>query len=227
MSTVLWWLLPYIGVNRPEAHPEPTLLPTPSLWVVPEPRLWMPCFMRSTCTGCLLHMVMYISVLFPEVILPLPSEVQGQISSAHKEGEETAYQFDSFSSSLPVHPFLSLKSPKSSPVGSWALCPAKLQIWPSHGSRLRGACSQCLLKDAVTMESWLSYKYEMNMCQQFKSLINERMSKMLKLVQKSLLCKDLYFLLTKNSFTLLSREELFALSVFTIYVVSLKHGKIA
>ena len=38
-------------------HPEspPTSLPTPSLWVVPEYWLWMPCFMHGTCTGHLVY----------------------------------------------------------------------------------------------------------------------------------------------------------------------------
>ena len=29
----------------------PTSLPTPSLWVITEHRLWVPCFMYRTCTG--------------------------------------------------------------------------------------------------------------------------------------------------------------------------------
>ena len=53
---------------------------------------------------------------------------------------------------------------------SWALGSVPclgFQIRPWHGPCLRGAYNQWLLEDAVTMESWLSYKYEMNMCQWF------------------------------------------------------------
>ena len=32
-------------------NPPPTSSPDPSLWVVPEPQLWVPCFMHQTCTG--------------------------------------------------------------------------------------------------------------------------------------------------------------------------------
>ena len=31
--------------------PPATSLPTPSLWVVPEHQLWVPCFKHRTCTG--------------------------------------------------------------------------------------------------------------------------------------------------------------------------------
>ena len=42
-------------------HPKPSL-PTPSLWVVPEHRFWVPCFTHWTCTNWafVLHMVMCV-----------------------------------------------------------------------------------------------------------------------------------------------------------------------
>ena len=62
----------------------------------------------------------------------------------------------------------------------------------------------------------------------YKSLINERASKMLKLVQKRVFFVKTYIFFWTKIHLHYYREELFALlSVFTIYVVSLKHGKIA
>ena len=61
----------------------------------------------------------------------------------------------------------------------------------------------------------------------FKALINERTSKMLKLVQKRVCFVKTYIFFWTKIYFHYYREELFALSVFTIYVVSLKHGKIA
>ena len=57
--TILWWVLPYIDMNQPWVHVSPTSWtpsclpshPIPSLWVVPEHQLWVPCFMHWTCTG--------------------------------------------------------------------------------------------------------------------------------------------------------------------------------
>ena len=49
---------PYIDMNQPQVymcppmlHPPATSLLAPSLWVVPEHQLWVPCFMHGTCTG--------------------------------------------------------------------------------------------------------------------------------------------------------------------------------
>ena len=50
--TILWWVLPHIYMNQ---NPLTTSLPTLSLWVVPEHRLWVPCFMHGTCTGHLFY----------------------------------------------------------------------------------------------------------------------------------------------------------------------------
>ena len=56
--TILQWFLPYINMSQPWVHtcppilnPPPTSLPTPTLWVVPENQLWVPCLMHGTCTG--------------------------------------------------------------------------------------------------------------------------------------------------------------------------------
>ena len=59
--TMLWWFLPHFDMNQLQMHvsphPEPPsyLLPHPSLWVVPEHRLWVPCFMHRTCIGHLFY----------------------------------------------------------------------------------------------------------------------------------------------------------------------------
>ena len=39
----------------PHPEPPPISLPTPSLWVVPEHRLWVPCLRHQTCPGHLFH----------------------------------------------------------------------------------------------------------------------------------------------------------------------------
>ena len=51
--TILWCFFPYINMDHPWVHiclppfwPPPTTLPTPSLWVVPEHQLWVPCFIE-------------------------------------------------------------------------------------------------------------------------------------------------------------------------------------
>ena len=43
----------------PCPEPPPTFLPTPSLWVVPEHWLWVPCFMHWICTGHLFYIWLY------------------------------------------------------------------------------------------------------------------------------------------------------------------------
>ena len=70
MVFAIHWRESAMGVMcAPILSPPPTSLPT--LWVVPEHELWVPCFMDRTCTGHLvLHMV---SMLFPQIIPPSPS----------------------------------------------------------------------------------------------------------------------------------------------------------
>ena len=60
--TISWWVLPYMNMNRPYVYVSPltlnvppTSLPTLSLWVVPENRLWVPCFLHQTHTGQLFY----------------------------------------------------------------------------------------------------------------------------------------------------------------------------
>ena len=43
----------------PYPEPPPTFLLTPSLWVVPEHQLWVPCFMHRTCSGHLFYIWWY------------------------------------------------------------------------------------------------------------------------------------------------------------------------
>lgn len=113
LLTTLWWQGPphqqksAMGTHAPR-HPDP---PPTSLSTHPSGLSWSTCFgcpascIRLSLVICFTYGNVHISVLFSQVIPPLPSEVQGQISSAHKEGEETAYRFDSFSPSLSAHPF--------------------------------------------------------------------------------------------------------------------------
>ena len=62
LITILWWFLSYIDMNQPWVYMYPTILNplpnsllTPSLWVVPEHQLWVPCFMHRICTGHLFY----------------------------------------------------------------------------------------------------------------------------------------------------------------------------
>ena len=97
-------------MNQPQVymcppHPEsPSYLPPPRI-PLGCPRVPAASCIKLAMAICFTYGNVHISVLFSQVIPPLPSEVQGQISSAHKEGEETAYRFDSFSPSLSAHPF--------------------------------------------------------------------------------------------------------------------------
>ena len=54
--TLTWISHGYTCVHLPTIlKPSPTSLPTISLCVVPEPWLWMSCFMHRTCTGHLFY----------------------------------------------------------------------------------------------------------------------------------------------------------------------------
>ena len=57
-STTMWWFFPYFGVSQPRVYMCPpilsspsTHLTTPSLWVVPKHRLWVPCLTHLHWTG--------------------------------------------------------------------------------------------------------------------------------------------------------------------------------
>ena len=60
-------------------HPEtpPTSLPIPSLWLVPEHWLWVPCFMHGTCI-CFTYGNVHVSVLFSQIIPPSPSPTESK-----------------------------------------------------------------------------------------------------------------------------------------------------
>ena len=59
--------------------PPPTSPPTPSLWVVPEHWLWVPCFMRRTCPGHLYYIGnAHVSMLFSQIIPPSPSPTESK-----------------------------------------------------------------------------------------------------------------------------------------------------
>ena len=80
---ILWWYLPYMGINQPWVHMCPSIpnpssisLPIPSLWVVPEPRLWIPSFMHGTCTGHLFYI--HVSMLFCQIIPTSPSPTESK-----------------------------------------------------------------------------------------------------------------------------------------------------
>ena len=61
-----------MGVHvSPILTPGPTSLPIPSLWVVPEHPLWVPCFMHWTCSGlCFTYGDIHVSVLFSQITSP-------------------------------------------------------------------------------------------------------------------------------------------------------------
>ena len=58
-----------VHVSPHSEHP-PTSLPTPSLWVVPEHGLWMPCFMCGTCTG---HLGVWSCTCFTAILSHRPT----------------------------------------------------------------------------------------------------------------------------------------------------------
>ena len=52
---------PWVYMCPTILNPLPTLLPTSSLWVVPEHQLWAPCFVHLICTGHLFYTWSYTS----------------------------------------------------------------------------------------------------------------------------------------------------------------------
>ena len=75
---VLYHISTWIGHRYtcvpPFLNPSPTSLPTLSLWVVPEPWLWVICFMNWSCTGhCFTCGNVHISMLFSQTIPHLNS----------------------------------------------------------------------------------------------------------------------------------------------------------
>ena len=87
--TIWLWFLPYINMNQSQVHmclpilnPSPTSIPTPSLWVVPEHWLWVPCYIHWTCTGHLFHIWYYIcfsDILSDHPILTFSHRVQKSV----------------------------------------------------------------------------------------------------------------------------------------------------
>ena len=59
-------------------NPPLTSLPTLSVWVVPEHRLWEPCFMHGTCPGHLPNTTIYWEEICLEGVVAVDSTVMVQ-----------------------------------------------------------------------------------------------------------------------------------------------------
>ena len=64
----------------PILNPSPSSLPTPSLWVVPEHQLWVPCFMHPTWhwSICFAYGNIHVSMLFSQIIPPSSSPTESK-----------------------------------------------------------------------------------------------------------------------------------------------------
>ena len=95
--TILWWCLPHINMNRPEAYiasflPKPTSLPSRSLPVFTEQRLWCPVsrIKLSLCsTLCVCstygntHVWMLVSQIMPPYFSCFPNGFSLAVLSVH------------------------------------------------------------------------------------------------------------------------------------------------
>ena len=63
----------------PILNPPPSSLPVPSLWVIPVHQPWAPCLMhRPGLVVCFTYDNIHVSVLFSQVIPPLPSPTESK-----------------------------------------------------------------------------------------------------------------------------------------------------
>ena len=77
LVTILWffffchtltWISHKVYMCPHILNPLPASLPIPSLWVVPKPWLWVPCFMHQACTA--LHVFASWCMFFARIELP-------------------------------------------------------------------------------------------------------------------------------------------------------------
>ena len=63
----------------PHSETPPTSFSTPSLWVVPEHLLWVPCFkLHLALVICFTYGNVHVSMLFSQIIPPLPSPTESK-----------------------------------------------------------------------------------------------------------------------------------------------------
>ena len=162
MSTVLWWLLPYIGVNRPEAHPEPTLPPHPiSLGGPRAPALDALLHASNMHWLSALHMVMYIfQCCSLKSSCPCLLKFRARSPLPTKREKKLLTSLIPF----PLHCLYIhfIKVTECPPVGSWALCPAwgcryDHRMGPAFEELAVSACSRMLWQwnhDCLTNMKW-------------------------------------------------------------------------